>query len=282
MMSSFMNSQNYLTNLEEELQAWDKGHQTKITYPYVVRQYLAVTKEEEIFTRQAINRYMLRLDKKGKSQNTKRLHYYVLKRFFEVNNQPWPFPKGGPKRGKEAELKAPKMSTEDVKKLLQRSKVSLDDWEVGIVALATTYGVRREEILQLRSGDIHEGKLFIRTVKGGVETEHLLPEVVAPYISCWAELPDRYRPGGLSSLSRLYHSILSRCEIEDAERGGYHSIRRRLATDLRETGLDLGIIYQFLRWNLPSVLGILGTDGRIEQSKVDNMVFRVHPYLDCW
>jgi len=269
----------YIENLTTELEAWEKSRHTKAIYPLVVQRYLANTREEDIFTRQGVNQYLLKLEKEKKSQNTKRLEYYVLKRFFEVNNQPWPFPKGAPKKPKE--VNAPKMESEDIKKLIRASKVCLEDWEIGIVALSTTYGLRREEIHLVREDSIRKGKIFIKTVKGGVDTEHLLPEVVAPYIISWAELPQRHRPA-ITTLSLLYHSILSRCGVSDTERGGYHSIRRRLATDLREAGLDLGIVYQFLRWQLPSVMGILGVYSKLEQEKVDNLVFKVHPYLWLW
>jgi len=249
-----MNKEDYRGNLQLELQAWDRSRQTLATYDCAVGQYLATVPEEEVFTRQGINRFMVKLDREGKSQNTKRLKYYALKRFFEVNNQPWPFHRAAPRKAKPTELKAPKMPSEDVRRLIERSLSCLEPWEVGIVALSTTYGLRREEIHQLRGEDIGD-KIFIRTVKGGVETEHILPPEVAPHIRNWAELPEARRPA-LSTLSALYHSILARCGVEDSERGGFHTIRRRLATDLREAGVDVGVIYQFLRWQLPTVMGI--------------------------
>ncbi len=76
-----------LKNLEVELTAWERSESTRRLYPGVIKRYLASIKPEDIFTRAGVNQHLARLQKEKKAGNTKRFTYYIIKRFFEVNQE---------------------------------------------------------------------------------------------------------------------------------------------------------------------------------------------------
>lgn len=293
-------TEDLLKNLETELTAWERSASTRLQYPLVIKSYLAYTKPENIFTRQGVNDYLAKLTKEKKGGNTKRFVYYIIKKFFQVNDQKWPFPRGAPAKTPARELNAPAMPREDIERLIT-NRQSLETWEAGIIALSSTFGIRQEEVLRVGPQDMYDGKIFIHTVKHGVEREHLLPEIIAPYVKAWACLDDRHRPAK-ATLFVLFHSICGRCGVKTERGMGLHSIRRQLATELlrsgqlavelvargvatpemMRSGLNLVAVYQFLRWSLPSAFGMLGVYSRLPDDLVDQAVLAAHPWLPLW
>lgn len=293
-------NEDLLSNLNTELVAWERSRSAQRQYPLVIKRYLASTDPESIFTRQGVNEYLAKLTREKKGGNTKRFTYYIIKKFFQVNGQDWPFPRGAPPKTPAHELNAPAMPSQDIEKLIT-NRQSLETWEAGIIALSTTFGIRQEEVVRVKPQDVYDGKIFIRTAKHGVEREQLLPEVIAPYVQAWASLDDRHRPAK-PTLFVQFHSICGRCGVKTEKGMGLHGIRRQLATELSRSGrlavelvargvatpemmgsgLNLVAVYQFLRWSLPSAFGMLGVYSRLPDDLVDQAVLAAHPWLHLW
>lgn len=298
-----MNQKNedLIKNLETELVGWERSQSAQRQYPLVVAHYLNSTDPENIFTRAGVNEYLAKLTREKKAGNTKRFAYYILKKFFEVNDQKWPFGRGAPAKTSKEELRAPAMPSEDVMTII-RNRDRLEDWQAGVIALSTTYGLRQEEILKVHADDIKDGKIFIHTVKHGIEGWHILPDEIAPYVEVWASLGSDQRPAK-ATLFVEFHKIAKRCGITGTKGMGFHSIRRQLLTELVRSGqlaielvargaatpemvgwagLNLIAVYQFLRWSLPSAFGMLGVYSHLPDELVDQAVLAAHPWLRLW
>lgn len=280
--------------------AWERSRSAQLQYPGVIKKYLAATDPENIFTRQGVNDYLAKLSKEGKSGNTRRFVYYIIKKFFQANGQEWPFGRGAPAKTPARELNAPAMPAEDIRTIIS-NRERLETWRAGIIALSTTYGLRREEILRVQPDDIQDGRVFIHTAKHGVEGVRLLPEIITPYVEAWAFLPGNQRPA-TSTLCVEFHRMVNKCGVTSARGMGFHSIRRQLVTELSKSGqlaqelvargvatpemirsgLNLVAVYQFLRWSLPSVFGMLGVYSHLPDDLVDQAVLAAHPWLPLW
>lgn len=291
-------TEDLLKNLETELIAWERSPSAQLQYPLVIKRYLACTKPENTFTRQGVNDYLAKLTEEKKGGNTKRFAYYIIKKFFQVNGQEWPFGRGAPPKTPPLELNAPAMPSEDIKTII-KNRDRLEAWQGGVMALSTTYGLRQEEILRVGFDDINEGKIFIHTVKHGTERWHILPEEITPYVQAWASLDSR---PAKSTLFIEFHKIANRCGVTTHRGVNFHSIRRTLATELSRSGqlavelvargiatpemigsgLNLVAVYQFLRWSLPTAFGMLGVYSHLPDDEVDQAVLAAHPFLPLW
>jgi integrase/recombinase XerD len=124
--------------------------------------------------------------------------------------------------------------------------------------LMTTYaaGLRLNEVLHLRVGDIDSARMTIRVEqgKGGkdrytVLSAHLLEALRAywqiTHPATWLfPSPRRPQPMDPSGLQRAYHRAKRRAGI--TKPGGIHALRHAFATHLLEAGVDLHTIQRLL------------------------------------
>jgi site-specific recombinase XerD len=124
--------------------------------------------------------------------------------------------------------------------------------------LMTTYaaGLRLNEVLHLRVGDIDSARMTIRVEqgKGGkdrytVLSAHLLEALraywtVARPVTWLFPSPRRSQPMDPSGLQRAYHAAKRRAGI--TKPGGIHALRHAFATHLLEAGVDLHTIQRLL------------------------------------
>jgi len=283
-----LNQKAVLTNLRHALSG---------SSPSTIAQFCACAERfmyysDNEFTREAVVGYIQKLDREGYAAGTRKLHYNILKRIFAINGVEWPFGKRPPSElpveVAEWDVERIPIKPAEVCAMIVVAKPQ-PAW-AAILALSTTYGIRRVELLDLRPECLLPGIIRIRTAKHGRQREHLIPSPIQPYLN-------NYPFGQFTEykLSELFHKIRRQANLPKLEGGGWHSIRRTLDTIfLVQERLPLPIVQSFMRWKkssrempllyaCPEILGE-GGDGNEAASPidVDRQVFAVHPFLKLW
>ena len=260
----------------------DLGHRYSLrtvdTYLRAFRSFLAYA-EKPPFTRQHINGWLDRLIEQGQGKNSVRLAYYALRRGFKANGWPWPMDRMDvPPLPEDAEVSKPAMSEEDVRKLILWARKQ-GGWERAVIALSTVYALRREELARIRPGDLDLAarRFLVRTAKGGIQREHLVPEGLIPHLGIGGPLPGLT----VSVLSTSFRMSCLRAGVMAEPGTGYHSIRRTVDTALWDATKDQYLVWNFIRWK-----GRRGDMPRHYYAKealeVDKQIFAVHPFLKVW
>lgn len=163
-----------------------------------------------------------------------------------------------------------------LKAMISAAKSSPMEVHRGYLLLSTLYGLRPIELRSVRQEDVSldDNRIFVRTAKGGIERNHLIPESVKHYL-CGV----RFSPMSEDQMWKMYRVIEAMAGIEHMRRAGWHSIRRAVATALTEVNVNEVQALKFLRWKDAS---IYHTYVRLEWRKADAAIFEVHPFLKLW
>ncbi len=185
-----------------------------------------------------------------------RLHYFgVLRTFFKVVEQPWPFHKGEAPRVTEQDEFRPALSLGVVTQMVGAARAGrLLPECVPLLAFATTYGPRRGEMVAVGPDDVRGGLIFVHTLKGGRQRWHQIPDAIQPILSPhdWSH---RYSPG---RMSQLFWDVVNGTGGLDGLkriRLGWHSVRRPLLKGLIDNGCSTLAAKRFLRWSSNSQAG---------------------------
>ncbi|GAI25865.1 unnamed protein product [marine sediment metagenome] len=169
----------------------------------------------------------------------------------------------------------PALPKEDIIKLILSTTSGGTAEEKVYLALSTTYGLRRAEMANLSQQDLdfEENTIFIRTKKGGTPRKHLIPSQILNLLC----QHDFSRVPSTSYISRLFHQIGERAGLTFEKGTSWHSVRHRLNIELVEAGLSEIMILNFTRHKYrQSMVSYYYTP---ELKKLDEDVFRVHPFL---
>lgn len=171
--------------------------------------------------------------------------------------------------------------------------------QTAVLALATTYGMRVEELASVRPADVllddPKPRLYVRTAKGGIARWQWIPPAIRPYLlAAWPRTSPR-------TLDRELVDLMARAGLDKPRGVGFHAIRRALSRDLDRAGVTDGDRIRFFRWKG-------GGDPTIQLSRryaeptdewggaedltpvaptedleaLDAEVWRLHPYLPWW
>ena len=151
-----------------------------------------------------------------------------------------------------------------------------------IIALlmATIYGCRLGEIAALRPEDIQitgdKASVYIRTEKNGQMKSQPIPKELIPLFAVpFAPTKPRMLLDKLQRLSKKIGVLLP-------ERSGYHSFRRRVATDIFEVEKSELNVHNFMRWSAPRQYTMLARYRQTPTEVTDMQILRVHPYVAMW
>jgi len=189
----------------------------------------------------------------------------------------------------EEELQRPLFTRTEVVRLITRARENCDERQCAMLALSTTYGLRRAELAQLalEDVDVEAGTITIRTKKHGHLRTHLIPQEVKPWIESYS-----FKPLAPRSLSLIFTEICRRTGVERPPRSGWHSLRRTLDSELL-----FGVVppeeyramwpiycYDFMRWRYRKEVefGMHSIYGRLTPERVDRAIFSVHPFTPYW
>lgn len=171
----------------------------------------------------------------------------------------------------------------EVLHLIQTAKASKDPKLCAYMALSSIYGLRVSEIASIEKKDIHPGKktILIRTKKGGVPTEHKVPDQIAPFLFHFD-----FPPVQTYQLNELFKELALKAGIEVPPRKSWHAVRHGVVTacqSLRDEegrrNLDDDTIFRFFRWAGGTTMNIYVTP---DSGDVDLRIFKHHPFLQCW
>jgi len=246
--------------------------------------------------KESINKYLAKLKRQKKSAGTINFAFRVVRTLFNVNKLDWPYRRGEAPQIRQRDEYRPALDPELIRIMVEAAKDGrLDTVPACFLALATTYGPRREELCDLEPGDVDlkRNTIFISTIKHGRERYHLIPVEIKPYL----ERHDFSKRYNLTQMSQLFWVIVNGSGLEalKPQRLGWHSIRHTVKTLLDKSGLDPFTVHQFMRWkgadrefamdvryHASHFVGLEGARVVTEEAESDKEVFEKHPLLEFW
>lgn len=246
--------------------------------------------------RESVTRYIERM-KRNYSPGTMSFAFGIIRRLFVVNGIKWPFSRGeAPQIGQRDEYK-PALDPELIRVMINAAKESkLHSDESAFLALSTTYGLRRQEMVNLKAGDVdlENNTLFVATLKHGRERYHLIPPEIHPYL----EAHDFNQIYSITGMAQVFWRILNNSGLGSlkSERLGFHAVRRSLLSGLIDNGLNPFACRAFMRWKgivgelaMPAryysniIVGLEGKKVVSAEAKEDKEIFeKYHPFLPFW
>lgn len=267
-------------------------------------QYIRYAKEfllyaDGLLDREAVLGYVQRMQEQKLSEGTINFKFRLVRTLFSRSGIEWPFNRGEAPRVTKAKLLKPTYSPELVLKLIHSTKTKGEPEEKAFLALSTTYGLRRTEMVHMGEDDVltSDHIIHIATAKHGEERDHLIPEEIVPYLNGW----DFSRKLSDSFMMAVLYRIEYRAGVNHTFRAGWHSVRRILNTMLRrqveEHKIELPDVMRFMRWTQEEQKYIMsdtymadtliGVDGKITHVASgavlsDKNIFAVHPFVKFW
>lgn len=253
------------------------------------------------FSKETLNEYLEHLRRKHKySDGSVNFAFRVVRTLFTRNEIilkkqgfEWPFRRGESPAIREDNIKAPALHPNTIGRIIEAVKRDDRADEAAFLALSTTYGLRRVEMINLMQNDvgIRDGTIHIVTAKHGRERTHLIPPEIVPYLERY-NFDQRVSEFGFLT---LWHKLESKVGLNHTDRLGWHSIRRSLNTLLLRR-LSEATVMSFLRWkqrtssHMPfrySAIKFVSEEGITtevigEALDVDSEVFKVHPFIEYW
>ncbi len=170
-----------------------------------------------------------------------------------------------------------KYTKEEVSALITAARSSGNPVFLNLMALSTTYGLRASEMRLIRKEDTHPKKrtVFVHTLKGGMDREHVVPEHIASYV-----FNHDYPLFSENKMYEIFKEIAVSAGIERPSGKGYHAIRHTLASELIYVQMvEQPTVFQFMRWKGGGMLSIYATP---YQPDIDKKIFAKHPFLGFW
>ncbi|KKN16879.1 hypothetical protein LCGC14_0971410 [marine sediment metagenome] len=205
----------------------------------------------------------------------------------------WPYRRGESPQIREDRIQAPALDPDTIEEAIVAVKEDGSPEEKAFLAISTTYGLRRVEMVELDEHDVRlkDRTIHIATAKHGRERTHLIPEIIVPYLAGY----DFSQKRSDYFIFALWYRIEYRIDFPHINQVGWHSIRRTLNT-LLEPHVSRNTLNSFMRWKQRtssdmsfrySAIKFVGKQG--ETTKVvgdaltgDNQVFKAHPFLEYW
>ncbi|TET39752.1 MAG: hypothetical protein E3J66_07695, partial [Dehalococcoidia bacterium] len=186
-------------------------------------------------------RYFLHRREQDIGERTLTKEFIQLKKLADANNWPWPFTSDD-RPAAEEEPFAPAFTPEEIETLIE-ARDEYSRGELFYVAVSTTWGLRREEMVRIRKRDYNEQtiKIKIAKQKHSRRVEHVIPDEINPILQ-------DYHPhlNNINSLSYLFYRVLNKAGIGRRKGYGWHSVRRALREvlgwKLAENQLPLSLI----------------------------------------
>jgi len=209
-------------------------------------------------------------------QNSINARLKALRLLCQIQNWDGGFPRLSMPKVKNSEVNRPAFTVDEVIHIISKAREVCSERELGFLAAASVYGLRREEIGTL---EVRDGVVKVNGAKGSESTFQIIPDAIKNYMKGYRACRDvRY-------MTRVFKRVMSKVGLEVNRGYGWHSIRRALATELVMRNVSALNILRFMRWSYASVqgeLGMLVIYARHDQDKIDKSIFEVHPFLSIW
>lgn len=266
----------------QDLIARGKGIGTAKLWRQRVARFVKVCGNKDEYGRADVITFVAHLRENGVKQNSINSILKSVRLLAQV--QGWEFPEIAMPKVKKSDVTRPQFEYDELCSIIRKCKEVCSPREIAFLALASTFGLRREELgtLTIENGRVesHAGMVVhVNTLKGGEPVTQIIPEEIKDIVVHYQGCTDvRY-------MSRLFNRIVSKCGFQEQSKYGWHSIRRALATELVMRDVSALNIMRFMRWSdmsLKGEFGMLVLYARREQDKIDKSIFQVHPFLPVW
>jgi len=271
----------------------ERARGTIDSYLLTANSYFRFAGKDNIPGEEGLRKYFLQRRKEGINERTLRKEFVHLKKLYLSNHWDWPFTRDDMPQPKEAAT-APAFTLEEITTLI-RAREKYSKAESFYLAVSTTWGPRREEILNIKRRDYDSEVITIRLAKrrtGEKLIRHIIPEEIK---SILFDYHPRLKTA--VSLSYAFQAILLKSGLGKKEGYGFHSVRRSLRTllewNLAKDGLPLSLVADFMGWS-PAAKGIvyggaamLGVYSHSEILSsdplgIDKLVLEHHPFVSLW
>jgi len=261
-----------------DLMARGKTEPVAKEWAAVAAEFEQVCGTKESYARTEVTAFLTHLRKRGILQSTIDKDLKAIKLLAQI--QGWEFPKLSLRRVSPDEIRRTILSKDSIGSLITLGTQGLlSDTELCYLALATTYGLRRVEMVRLKPSSFpNEHHLIVDTAKGGSKTTHLLPPQIVPYLAS-------FRHYEADTLTHMFHRIAQKAGLSTGAGYGWHSIRRSLATELTLSEASALNVLRFMRWSDASTrgeFGMLVIYAKKDQERIDEEIFKIHPFLPYW
>lgn len=257
----------------EDIVARGKSLSTAKEWRSNVERFVVVCGEKAVYERSDVIKFVAWMRKEGYKQTTIELKLRSIKLVSKI--QSWSeFPVLSMKKIDVEDITRTTFTREELLYLIERIKVVGSPSEKAALALASVYGFRREELGSLELNRV----VKVKTLKGGKTVEHGIPDNLREYLA-------GYRSAGVTYYTKVFRKIISKVYGKRMPGYGWHSIRRTLATELVLQNASVINIIRFMRWSDASFrgeLGMLAIYAKKDRAKIDEEIFKIHPFVNSW
>jgi len=263
-------------------------------YAAIVRRYL---EWGGVCSDASLSRYVRYLRDQGLGDGTIDLYIRTVRAFYRRNGLHPPAVKGW--RYSPSQAVRPALDRDVVERLVSAARDGvLSPRQETLLALATTYGMRAEEMARVKSEDVDRdgGRIFVHTAKGGRPRWCWLPPEIAERLQ--HDWPGCSASDVVATFGRMWRAA----DLGDRPRRvAWHSVRRSLVRDLLVAGVPGEDVGRFMRWassdadelRMVALYGhpthTVGAGGmqRVQEGdpgsrEYDAVVWDRHPYLPLW
>jgi len=186
-------------------------------------------------------------------------------------------------------MNRPASTRDEIKKIVATAKNGgLEPPEICYLALSSIYALRRGELCAVRKEhfDFNDNTLFVMTEKGGERRKQLLCDEILPFLKEY-DFGVEYSP---YMMSRMWKVIRCKCGFSNSDGEGWHSNRRYLDTELRDSlasdpnlNRDAQLITKiFFRWRLSSSSEMTDRYYTADPLIADKIALAHHPVVPLW
>jgi len=214
------------------------------------------------------------------TQASLRREYVMLQEFFRFlhKDKKWSMPVARVKVPTADELNQPMLTHEQIEELILSTVIDRlpSNW-IARLAVSTLYGARVSELTDIQVHlDGNDSSVFIRTRKGGERREQPIPATLLPIFAIGIE------PMSEWGLYYAFRSIAGKLGWDLPEGSGWHSVRRRVVTDIYTATDAKDIpIAKFFRWRVGGIAQ-LPTYVKVPSKTSDIDILKQHPFLEMW
>lgn len=266
----------FLARYKRELER-RRAPSTTYHYVWIARIFLSKYGLKPSYTRREVLDFVDSYPDNGYSQWV----YYGLRRLFRSLEIEFPLDSDDKPQIRPSTTKVPVASDEQIRGMIEAALKHGDPEWTCYMALSTTYGLRVGEIQELVPRlEPQPETILVRVEKSGTERKHLVPPEIRAYLR-----PIRRR--SLSHFTNVYGRVVMAAGSERQYGEGYHAIRRALDTRLLNSGLELPLVANFMRWGgrlarLSPAFAMPVHYYHPDVAAVDQAVFKVHPFIRFW
>jgi len=266
---------------------------TLISYTQTAKVFLLWLGKMMPPTDKDFRRYFVHRRSQGIKERTLTKEFVQLEKLAFANGWDWPFTKLDRPLSDEDAFQ-PSFSPDEIEVLI-KARGEYDNQELFYLAISTTWGRRREEMVRIRKKDYNEESIKLNTAKqrtGKAVVEKLIPEEIKDILA-------QYHPNisGINTPSYIFYRIMDKSGLGQRKGWGWHAIRRALETGIQwklaENQLPLSLVGDFMDWSKvrrSTAFGGAPMAGIYTHHEVmlngafavDRIILPIHPFLPLW